>query len=83
MTNDDPVVLSQPGEIMQDKQVAAYKDMLERYSYYLCEDCCLLGPMAKVWVAERLAGIDIHLSLIHPSRLEVSSLPVPHYVLTF
>jgi hypothetical protein len=38
--------------------------------------------MAKVWVAERLVGIDIHLSLIHPSRLEVSSLPVPDYVLT-
>lgn len=83
MSSDDPVVLSQPSETMEDKQIAAYEDMLERYSHYLREDCRLLSPIAKVWVAERLVGIDIHLSLIHPSHLEVSSLPVPDYVLTF
>ncbi|KAL3435446.1 hypothetical protein BDV09DRAFT_72093 [Aspergillus tetrazonus] len=48
MSDDDTVVLLQPGEIMEDKQVAAYEDILERYSYYyLCEDRRLLGPMAK------------------------------------
>ncbi|KAH3438007.1 hypothetical protein KXW39_000827 [Aspergillus fumigatus] len=71
MSSDDPVVLSQPSETMEDKQIAAYEDMLERYSHYLREDCRLLSPIAKVWVAERLVGIDIHLSLIHPSHLEV------------
>ncbi|GFF46889.1 hypothetical protein IFM46972_08160 [Aspergillus udagawae] len=30
MSNDDPVVLLQRGEIMEDKQVAAFKDILER-----------------------------------------------------
>jgi hypothetical protein len=67
---------------MEDKQVAAYEDMLERYSRYLREECRLLGPMAKVWVAERLAGIENQLSVLHPIRLEVRSLPVPRYVLT-
>ena len=37
---------------MGDKQIAAYEDMLERYSPYLRDKCHLLGPMAKVWVAE-------------------------------
>ncbi|GFF30949.1 hypothetical protein IFM46972_03074 [Aspergillus udagawae] len=41
MSNDDPVVLSQPGETMEDKQTAAY------------DECHLLRPMAKVWL---LAG---------------------------
>lgn len=46
--DDDTVVLLQPREIMEDKQVAAYEDILERYSYYyLCEDRRLLGLMAK------------------------------------
>ena len=58
MSGDGPVVLSQPGETMGDKQVAAYEDMWERYSRYLREERRLLGPMAKVWVAERLAGIE-------------------------
>ncbi|PKX88859.1 uncharacterized protein P174DRAFT_464607 [Aspergillus novofumigatus IBT 16806] len=49
MSNNNPVVLSQPGETMEYKQVAAYKNILERYSYYLHEECRLLGPMAKVW----------------------------------
>jgi hypothetical protein len=30
MSNEDPVALSQPSDIMEDKQIAAYKDMLER-----------------------------------------------------
>jgi hypothetical protein len=42
---------------MEDKQIAAYKDKLERYSYYFYKECCLLSPMAIAWVAERLAGI--------------------------
>jgi hypothetical protein len=76
MSDDDPVVLSQHGETMEDKKVAAYEDMLKRYSHYLREECRLLGPMAKVWVAERLAGIESQLSVLHPNRLEVSSLLV-------
>ncbi|KAF7182858.1 hypothetical protein CNMCM7691_002602 [Aspergillus felis] len=79
MSDDDPVVLSQPGETMEDKRVAAYEDMLERYSRYFYEDCRLLGPMAKVWVAERLAGIKIHLSVIHPIRLETIRICCPKY----
>ncbi|KAL5047247.1 hypothetical protein BDW71DRAFT_214149 [Aspergillus fruticulosus] len=71
MSDDDPVVLVQSGEIMEDKQVAAYEDILERYSYYLGEDCRLLGPMAKVWVVERLAGIENQLAVLHPNHLEV------------
>jgi hypothetical protein len=51
------VVLSQPSDIIEDKQIATCEDILERYSYYLCEECCLLSPIAIVWVAERLAGI--------------------------
>jgi hypothetical protein len=79
MSDDDPVVLSQPGETMEDKQVAAYENMLKRYSRYLYEECRLLGPMAKVWVAEKLAGIENQLSVIHPNRLEVGRLfPVSH-----
>jgi hypothetical protein len=78
MSNEDPVVLSQSGDRMENKRIAAYEGMLERYSQYLREECRLLGPMAKVWVAERLAGIENHLSVIHPNRLEVGSLPVSH-----
>jgi hypothetical protein len=80
MSDDDPVVLSQPGETMEDKQVAAYENMLERYSCYLREECRLLGPMAKVWVAERLAGIENRLSVLRPSRLEVGSPPSFSYI---
>jgi hypothetical protein len=79
MSDDDPVVLSQHGETMKDKKVAAYEDMLERYSRYLREECRLLGPMAKVWVAERLAGIENHLSVIHPNRLETIRIRCPRY----
>ncbi|GFF50467.1 hypothetical protein IFM46972_09051 [Aspergillus udagawae] len=79
MSNDDPVVLSQPGETMEDKQVAAYKNMLERYSRYLREECRPFGPMAKVWVAERLAGIENQLSVIHPNRLETIQIRCPKY----
>jgi hypothetical protein len=82
MSHDDPVVLSQPGETMEDKQVAAYKDILERYSRYLREECRPLGPLAKVWASERLAEIENQLSVLHPNRLEVRNLPVPCYVLT-
>ncbi|RHZ48752.1 DUF2841 domain-containing protein [Aspergillus thermomutatus] len=32
MSNEDPVVLSQPGDIMEDKQIAAYEDMLESWN---------------------------------------------------
>jgi hypothetical protein len=80
MSDDAPVVLSQPGKTMEGKQVAAYEDMWEGYSRYLREERRLLGPMAKVWVAERLAGIENQLSVLHPNRLEVRSLPVPRYV---
>jgi hypothetical protein len=79
MSDDDPVVLSQPGETMEDKQVAAYENMLERYSCYLREECRLLGPMAKVWVAERLAGIENRLSVLRPSRLETIRIRCPKY----
>jgi hypothetical protein len=79
MSDDDPVVLSQPGETMEDKQVAAHENILRRYSRYLHEECRLLGrPMAKVWVAERLAGIENRLSVLRPSRLEVGSPPLSH-----
>ncbi|PKX89109.1 uncharacterized protein P174DRAFT_464815 [Aspergillus novofumigatus IBT 16806] len=57
MSDDDPVVLSQPSETIEDKQVAAYKNMLK-------------SPIAKVWVAEKLAGIKNQLSVIHPNHLE-------------
>jgi hypothetical protein len=77
MSNDDPVVLSQPGETMEDKQVAAYENMLERYSCYLREEC-RLGPMAKVWVAEKLAGIENRLAVLRPSCLEVGNPPISH-----
>lgn len=73
-----PVVLSQHGETMEDKKVAAYEDMLERYSRYFRGECCLLGPMAKVWVAERLAGIENQLSVLRPSHLEVGNPTVSH-----
>ncbi|KAF7158690.1 hypothetical protein CNMCM6106_005480 [Aspergillus hiratsukae] len=79
MSNEDPVVLSQPGDIMEDKQIAAYEDMLERYSHYLREECRLLGPMAKVWVAERLAGIENQLSVLRPNRLEIIRIRCPKY----
>lgn len=78
MSDDDPVILSQHGETMEDKKVAAYEDMLERYSRYFREERRLLGPMAKVWVAERLAGIENQLSVLRPSRLEVGNPPVSH-----
>jgi hypothetical protein len=81
ISNRDPVVLSQPGETKEDKQVAAYENMLERYSRYLREEC-RLGPMAKVWAAERLAEIKNQLSVLHPNRLEVRNLPVACHVLT-
>lgn len=58
---------------LEDKQVAAYENMLRRYSCYLREECRLLGPLAKVWVAERLAGIENRLSVLRSSRLEVGS----------
>jgi hypothetical protein len=58
---------------LEDKQVAAYQNMLRRYSRDLREECRLLGPLAKVWVAERLAGIENRLSVLRPSRLEVGS----------
>ncbi|KAF7164514.1 hypothetical protein CNMCM6106_001032 [Aspergillus hiratsukae] len=32
MSNEDPVVLSQPGDIMEDKQIAAYEAMLESWN---------------------------------------------------
>ncbi|GFF59477.1 hypothetical protein IFM46972_11391 [Aspergillus udagawae] len=57
MSDDDPVILSQPSETMEDKQIAAYADLLGRYSHYLHEGCHRLSPIAKVWVAKRLAGI--------------------------
>ncbi|KAF7170605.1 hypothetical protein CNMCM6106_005247 [Aspergillus hiratsukae] len=79
MSDDDPVVLSQPGEIMEDKRVAAYENMLERYSRYLREECRLLGPVATVWVAERLAGIENRLSVLCPSRLETIRIRCPKY----
>ncbi|KAJ8147654.1 hypothetical protein LV156_009019 [Aspergillus fumigatus] len=79
MGDDDPVVLSQPGETMKDKQVAAYENMLKRYSRYPYEECRLLGPMAKVWVAEKLAGIENQLSVIHPNRLETIRIRCPRY----
>jgi hypothetical protein len=78
MSDKDPVVLSQHGETMEDKQVAAYENMLKRYSRYLREECRLLGPLAKVWVAERLAGIENRLSVLRPSRLEVGRPLVSH-----
>jgi hypothetical protein len=81
-SNGVPAVLSQPGKTMEDKQIAAREDMLERYSRYLREEGCLLGPMAKDWVAERLAGIENQLSVLHPNRLAMRSLTVPRYVLT-
>ncbi|KAF7133901.1 hypothetical protein CNMCM5793_005367 [Aspergillus hiratsukae] len=79
MSDDDPVVLSQPGEKMEDKQIAAYEDMLERYSRYLREECRLLSPMAKVWVAERLAEIENQLSVLHPNCLETIRIRCPKY----
>ncbi|GIJ92742.1 hypothetical protein Asppvi_002020 [Aspergillus pseudoviridinutans] len=75
MSNEDPVVLSQSSDKIEDKQIAAYEDMLERYSHYLREKCHLLSPMAIVWVAERLAGIENQLSVLRPNCLEVGSLP--------
>ncbi|EAW16824.1 uncharacterized protein NFIA_001730 [Aspergillus fischeri NRRL 181] len=77
MSDDDPVVLSQPGKTMEDKRIAAYADLLGRYSRYLREE--RLGPMAKVWVAERLAGIENELSVIHPNRLETIRIRCPRY----
>ncbi|KAF7585485.1 hypothetical protein BBP40_010813 [Aspergillus hancockii] len=71
ISDDDPVVLSQPGETIEVKQIAAYADMLKRYSRYLREDCGVLGLMAKVWAAERLAGIENQLSVLNPNRLEL------------
>jgi hypothetical protein len=65
-------------ETMEDKQVAAYENMLKRYSRYLPEKCRLLCPLAKVWVAERLAGIENRLSVLRPSRLEVGRPLVSH-----
>ncbi|KAE8363527.1 hypothetical protein BDV27DRAFT_158694 [Aspergillus caelatus] len=81
MSNDDPVVLLQPAETIEGKQIAAYEDILERYCRYLREKCHLLGSMAEVWVAERLAGIENHLSVLNLNLPEVRSLPVPRYVL--
>lgn len=63
---------------LEDKQVAAYENMLRRYSRYLREECRLLGPLAKVWVAEKLAGIENRLSVLRPSRLDVGSPPLSH-----
>jgi hypothetical protein len=57
MSDDDPVILSQPSEIMENKQITAYIDLLGRYSCYYYKECYHLSPIAKVWVAERLAGI--------------------------
>ncbi|GFF82396.1 hypothetical protein IFM47457_05795 [Aspergillus lentulus] len=57
MSNKDPVVLLQPSEIIEDKQIAAYKNILKRYSHYLSEEHHLLSPLAKVWVTKRLARI--------------------------
>jgi hypothetical protein len=34
---------------IEDKQITAYKNMLERDSYYLHEECRLLSPVAIVW----------------------------------
>ncbi|KAE8395526.1 hypothetical protein BDV23DRAFT_95991 [Aspergillus alliaceus] len=82
MSDDDPVVPSQPGETMEVKHIAAYADILKRYSRYLREDCVVLSLMAKVWAAERLAGIENQLSVLNPNRLEVRGLPIPLYVLT-
>lgn len=82
MSDDNPVVLSQPGETMEVKQIADYADILKRYSRYLHEDCVILSLMAKVWAAERLAGIGNQLSVLNPNRLEVRGLPIPLYVLT-
>jgi hypothetical protein len=67
---------------MEVKQIAAYADMLKRYSRYLREDCGVLGLMAKIWAAERLAGIENQLSVFNLNRLKVRSPPVPRYVLT-
>jgi hypothetical protein len=58
MSDDDPVILSQPSKIIEDKQIAAYADLLGRYSCYYREECHHLSPIAKVWVAKRLAGIE-------------------------
>jgi hypothetical protein len=52
------------------------------YSRYPREDCGVLGLMAKVWAAERLAGIENQLSVLNPNRLEVRSHPIPLYLLT-
>lgn len=66
---------------LEDKQVAAYENML-RYSRYLREECRLLGPLAKVWVAERLAGIENRLSVLRSSRLETIRIRCPKYKAT-
>ncbi|RHZ60746.1 uncharacterized protein CDV56_108454 [Aspergillus thermomutatus] len=79
MSNEDPVILSQPGDTIEDKQIAAYEDMLERYSHYLREKCRLLSPMAKVWVVERLAGIESQLSVLRPKCLETIRIYCPKY----
>lgn len=68
MSDDDPAVLLQPGETMEDKQITAHEGMLERYSHYFCEECHLLGPMVKDWVAERLAGIKNYFPVLHANH---------------
>jgi hypothetical protein len=68
---------------MEDKQLAIYKDLLDRYSSYLCEECHLLSPIAKVWVAKKLARIKNLLSILYLNYLEVGSLPISYIYANF
>lgn len=69
MSDQDPVVLVHPGKDIEEKRIAAYRDISARYSQYLSKVCPNLGPMAKVWTAERLAGFENTLSDLQPLQV--------------
>lgn len=69
MSDQDPVVLVHQGKDMEEKRIAAYRDISARYSRYLGEVCPKLNPMAKVWTAERLAGFENTISDVQPLQV--------------
>lgn len=64
----DPVILVHQGQSIRENRVAAYEDLVARYSRYL-EVCSRLRPMAKAWTAERLASFEETLSALQPLQV--------------
>lgn len=54
----DPVILAHQGENIKAKFIASHINMSARFSHYFDTSTLSPRPMAKVWAAERLVGIE-------------------------